>query len=113
MWPFSSASTASAAPAAAGGPSTSLPPPPSSGPVSLHPDTGKPLSGSEAANPKLNPRNPDGLKPCCACPETKKARDDCFLQYGSNADDAADSGAACRDIVERHRQCMRSLGFNV
>ena len=50
---------------------------------------------------------------CCACPETKKARDDCFLKFGSNADDSADSGAQCKDIVERHRQCMRSLGFNM
>lgn len=53
------------------------------------------------------------LNRCCACPETKKARDDCFLRFGSNADDNADSGDKCRDIVEQHRQCMRNLGFNV
>ncbi|GAA6000964.1 cytochrome c oxidase copper chaperone [Rhodotorula paludigena] len=108
MWPFSSAPAA---------PSPSTPwhsaPPPPSGPVSFHPTENRPLTGSEAANPQLNPRNPEGFKPCCACPETKKARDDCFLQFGSNQDDGADAGSQCRDIVERHRQCMRSLGFNV
>jgi hypothetical protein len=54
MWPFSSSPSAS---------SSSLSSPPSEGPVSLHPDTGKPLSNSEAANPALNPRNPQGEKP--------------------------------------------------
>ncbi|GAA6049867.1 hypothetical protein JCM3770_004222 [Rhodotorula araucariae] len=107
MWPFSSSSPAPLASASA-----SAPPPPS-GPVSLHPTLGRPLTNSEVADPKLNPRNPEGHKPCCACPETKKARDDCFLQFGSNADDSADSASRCSDIVERHRQCMRSLGFNV
>ncbi|GJN88839.1 hypothetical protein Rhopal_001810-T1 [Rhodotorula paludigena] len=108
MWPFSS-TPAAPSPST---PSPSAPPPPS-GPVSFHPTENRPLTGSEAADPKLNPRNPEGLKPCCACPETKKARDDCFLQFGSNQDDSADAGSQCRDIVERHRQCMRSLGFNV
>ncbi|GAA5865882.1 hypothetical protein JCM8547_005746 [Rhodosporidiobolus lusitaniae] len=110
MWPFSSSSPP-AAPSASSPPS--FPPPPPEGPVSLHPTTGKPLTNSEAANPELNPRNPEGEKPCCACPDTKKARDDCFLQFGSNADDSNDSAEKCRNIVERHRQCMRSLGFNV
>ncbi|GAA6042236.1 hypothetical protein JCM8097_005110 [Rhodosporidiobolus ruineniae] len=102
MWPFSSSSS-----------SSSLPPPPSSGPVSFHPTENRPLTNSEAANPALNPRNPEGHKPCCACPETKKARDDCFLKFGSNADSDADSADKCKEIVEAHRQCMRSLGFNV
>ncbi|GAA5883629.1 hypothetical protein JCM3774_001854 [Rhodotorula dairenensis] len=116
MWPFTSSSAASTTGASSSSSSSSpaaLSPPPATGPVSLHPETGKPLTGSEAANPALNPRNPGGLKPCCACPETKKARDDCFLRFGSNADDQADSGDKCREIVEQHRQCMRSLGFNV
>ena len=50
---------------------------------------------------------------CCACPETKKRRDDCFLKFGSNVDDDAESAKNCRQIVEDHKQCMRSLGFNV
>ncbi|GAA6061601.1 hypothetical protein JCM10212_000909 [Sporobolomyces blumeae] len=100
MWPFSSSSSSSP---------VSTPPPS----VHMHPTENRPLTNSESANPKLNPLNPEGLKPCCACPETKKARDDCFLRFGSNADDGADSEQKCRDIVEQHKACMRNLGFNV
>lgn len=50
---------------------------------------------------------------CCACPDTKKLRDDCFLRYGSNVDDEGESRDKCRDIVEAHKRCMRGLGFNV
>jgi cytochrome c oxidase assembly protein subunit 17 len=50
---------------------------------------------------------------CCACPETKKARDDCFLMYGSNIDEDSESKAKCKDIVQRHRECMANLGFKV
>ncbi|EEB90264.1 hypothetical protein MPER_11547 [Moniliophthora perniciosa FA553] len=35
----------------------------------------------------MNPLNPQGLKPCCACPQTKSARDDCIMKYGSEADE--------------------------
>ncbi|KAF8528231.1 cytochrome C oxidase copper chaperone-domain-containing protein [Hysterangium stoloniferum] len=55
-----------------------------------------------------NPLNPEGLKPCCACPETKSARDECFLK--SNPD-AADE--ACRDLVLKHVECMRGYGFKI
>ena len=50
---------------------------------------------------------------CCACPDTKKLRDDCFLQHGSNADDSNESADKCKAIVENHLKCMRGLGFNV
>ncbi|CEQ39779.1 hypothetical protein JCM21900_003751 [Sporobolomyces salmonicolor] len=106
MWPFSASPSSASSPT----PSSASAAPP---PVSLHPTLNRPLTNSEAANPALNPLNPEGHKPCCACPETKKARDDCFLKFGSNADDGADSADKCREIVEAHRQCMRSLGFNV
>ncbi|KAJ1966572.1 Cytochrome c oxidase copper chaperone [Dimargaris xerosporica] len=43
------------------------------------------------------------LKPCCACPETKKARDDCVLFKGEEN---------CQDLIEKHKQCLRDLGFN-
>lgn len=44
------------------------------------------------------------LKPCCACPETKKARDDCIILLGEEN---------CKDLIEAHKTCMRSLGFNI
>lgn len=44
------------------------------------------------------------LKPCCACPETKKARDQCIIEKGETA---------CGDLIEAHKECMRSLGFKI
>ncbi|KAI3643281.1 hypothetical protein MP228_012836 [Amoeboaphelidium protococcarum] len=46
------------------------------------------------------------LKPCCACPETKKARDECVLLKG-------DDDVECKKFIEEHKKCMRSHGFNV
>ena len=43
---------------------------------------------------------------CCACPETKSARDSCFLQYG------ADQGQ-CAELIRKHVECMRGLGFEI
>ncbi|EIW69154.1 hypothetical protein TREMEDRAFT_31036, partial [Tremella mesenterica DSM 1558] len=56
----------------------------------------------------VNPLNPTGLKPCCACPETKSARDDCFLKHPPEV-----AALKCEDYVSAHKACMRSLGFNV
>ncbi|XP_076372573.1 cytochrome c oxidase copper chaperone COX17 [Tachypleus tridentatus] len=44
------------------------------------------------------------MKPCCACPETKKVRDECIVQNGEEN---------CRDLIEAHKECMRKMGFNV
>ncbi|KAL9880559.1 cytochrome c oxidase copper chaperone [Glossina fuscipes] len=56
------------------------------------------VSGTEsvAAKPKC--------KACCACPETKKARDQCIIERGEEH---------CGDFIEAHKKCMRSQGFNV
>lgn len=43
-------------------------------------------------------------KICCACPDTKQARDDCIIQNGEDA---------CAALVEAHKVCLRSEGFNV
>jgi len=52
------------------------------------------------------PVGPDGkkLKPCCACPETRKPRDECIMENGEEN---------CGDLIEAHKACMRSLGFKV
>ena len=49
---------------------------------------------------------PEGkkLKPCCACPETKKARDECIIENGEEN---------CSRLIEEHKECMRKLGFKV
>lgn len=78
------------------------------------------------ADPAQNPLNPKGLKPyvltecirvlstdlavchrCCACPETKSARDECFLREGVVADEK------CKELVKAHVACMNALGFKI
>ncbi len=44
------------------------------------------------------------LKPCCACPETKRARDDCIMKNGQEN---------CEELIEAHKKCMRDLGFKI
>lgn len=46
------------------------------------------------------------MKPCCACPETRKTRDDCVIRY-------ADWEVRCKDFIEAHIKCLREHGFNV
>ncbi|PKK30497.1 cytochrome c oxidase copper chaperone [Columba livia] len=45
-----------------------------------------------------------GRKPCCACPETKKARDACIIEKGEEN---------CGHLIEAHKECMRALGFKI
>ncbi|SCV73531.1 BQ2448_7457 [Microbotryum intermedium] len=122
MWPFTSSGPSPSTTSAASWSRSSAVDSSSSG-VAPSPSP-RVLTNSEAANPALNPLNPEGLKPsvfeeehllrsCCACPETKKARDDCFLKFGSNVDEHGSSAQECEKIVEAHRRCMRSLGFTV
>lgn len=44
------------------------------------------------------------LKPCCACPETKRARDACIMENGEEN---------CQSYIEAHKECMRKMGFNI
>lgn len=48
--------------------------------------------------------NGTALKPCCACPDTRKQRDDCVLLYGEEN---------CTEYIDAHRECLRSYGFIV
>ncbi|XP_026465303.1 cytochrome c oxidase copper chaperone-like [Ctenocephalides felis] len=43
-------------------------------------------------------------KACCACPETKKARDACIVEKGEEN---------CGPLIEAHKVCMRKMGFNI
>ncbi|KAL5528015.1 hypothetical protein ACEPAF_7151 [Sanghuangporus sanghuang] len=56
----------------------------------------------------VNPLNPQGIKPCCACPDTKRARDECYMQ-----NDADVANEKCKALVAAHVQCMRGYGFEV
>lgn len=41
--------------------------------------------------------NPEGIKPCCACPVTKRKRDDCFMN-------SPNGEVECKDLIEAHRE---------
>lgn len=58
-------------------------------------DGGKPAPAAVEAPKK---------KICCACPETKKLRDDCVVEHGEDA---------CSKWIEAHKQCLRREGFNI
>ncbi|KAJ1111929.1 hypothetical protein NDU88_000201 [Pleurodeles waltl] len=57
---------------------------------------------STTAAPETAEKKP--LKACCACPETKKARDACIIEKGEES---------CQALIEAHKECMRSLGFKI
>nr|ACO15401.1 Cytochrome c oxidase copper chaperone [Caligus clemensi] len=43
-------------------------------------------------------------KPCCACPETRRPRDECIAAKGEEH---------CGDLIQAHKECMRALGFKI
>ncbi|XP_029434419.1 cytochrome c oxidase copper chaperone isoform X3 [Rhinatrema bivittatum] len=57
---------------------------------------------SQTGSPEAQEKKP--LKPCCACPETKQARDSCIIEKGEEN---------CQALIEAHKECMRALGFKV
>ncbi|CAL9102773.1 unnamed protein product, partial [Musa textilis] len=59
--------------------------------------------GLAAAGPTPDDRKPK-KKICCACPDTKKLRDECIVEHGE---------AACQKRIQAHLQCLRAEGFKV
>ncbi|KAL9265154.1 Cytochrome c oxidase copper chaperone 1-like protein [Drosera capensis] len=55
---------------------------------------------TKATEPASKPKK----KICCACPDTKRLRDECMVEHGE---------AACMKWIEAHKQCLRAEGFNV
>lgn len=68
--------------------------------ISLSPSKKDEESGNAASPPDSKPKK----KICCACPETKKLRDECIVLHGEDA---------CGKWIEAHRICLRAEGFNV
>uniref|UniRef100_A0A8D0AYX2 Cytochrome c oxidase copper chaperone n=1 Tax=Salvator merianae TaxID=96440 RepID=A0A8D0AYX2_SALMN len=60
--------------------------------------------GLQAPATQAEKKPPPNLKPCCACPETKQARDACIIEKGEEN---------CGPLIEAHKECMRALGFKV
>ena len=72
----------------------------------MSPMSGKAISASVAAPLEEKPKEEEKkkLKPCCACPETKKVRDACIVERGEEN---------CGELIEAHKKCMREMGFNI
>ena len=51
-----------------------------------------------------NEENKQKCKPCCACPDTKRIRDECVILNGEEN---------CGKEIEAHKACMRAAGFNI
>ncbi|KAI0313291.1 hypothetical protein OF83DRAFT_1029364, partial [Amylostereum chailletii] len=66
-----------------------------------------PARSYDPTDPMQTPLNPQVLKECCACPETKSKRDNSFLGH-----DEEEAGEKCRELVQRHMY-MRGLRFNL
>ncbi|KAL1525633.1 hypothetical protein AB1Y20_020486 [Prymnesium parvum] len=62
-----------------------------------------PSGHAEAELAKPEEKKPP-CKICCACPETRKARDDCVVFNGEDA---------CEQQIEAHKACLRAQGFKV
>jgi len=50
------------------------------------------------------PRPTPKKKICCACPETKRVRDECVIRDGIER---------CSTLIDQHLECLRSEGFDV
>ncbi|THG19186.1 hypothetical protein TEA_002278 [Camellia sinensis var. sinensis] len=73
-----------------------------------NPSSASALSGSSKdQGPTITASGAD-MKPkkkmCCACPDTKKLRDECIVEHGE---------AACSKWIDAHLKCLRAEGFNV
>nr|XP_018901542.1 PREDICTED: cytochrome c oxidase copper chaperone [Bemisia tabaci] len=62
------------------------------------------IASAEASQRITSDKPKPKLKPCCACPETKRARDSCIIENGEEN---------CRELIEAHKACMRKMGFNI
>ncbi|XP_047078294.1 cytochrome c oxidase copper chaperone 2-like [Lolium rigidum] len=68
----------------------------------------KPVDSPACSIVKETPAPATGSTPkkkiCCACPDTKRLRDECIVEYGESA---------CTKWIEAHKICLRAEGFKV
>lgn len=79
-----------------------------------------PQEGKEQTSQAGEPKK---LKPCCACPETKRTRDEWLVQILINGNclfklmiffSIIEKGEEnCTEFIQAHLTCMRKLGFNI
>ena len=65
---------------------------------------GSSQSAPSPAAPTLAADAPKPKKICCACPDTRKIRDECVVHNGEDK---------CAASIEAHKKCLRSEGFDV
>ena len=69
------------------------------------PSTSDPLqSTTDKQSGELTSGGKPKCKPCCACPDTRKVRDECVIAKGEEN---------CIDLIKAHQDCMREMGFNI
>ena len=77
-------------------------------PVSIYsPSQSVTSTGTDSKPTPSDPNSqekPKKKKICCACPETKKARDACLAKHNQ---------ADCQHLIDAHLDCLRKEGFNV
>jgi len=73
-------------------------------PAAPLPDVAPAAAAPAAAAPEGTKPKPPKCKACCACPETKLARDECIMERGPEG---------CEDLIQAHRKCMRDMGFDI
>ena len=59
---------------------------------------------SEAPAVPLEEEKKPTCKICCACPDTRKVRDDCVIFKDEEG---------CAEEIEAHKRCLRAEGFKV
>ncbi|KAJ3161504.1 hypothetical protein HDU86_007286, partial [Geranomyces michiganensis] len=72
-------------------------------PASPLPSMPTPTPATAAVTTVADPSSPakPKCKPCCACPDTRKARDECVFDNGEEK---------CADLIKAHQDCMRAQG---
>eukprot|EP00640_Fibrocapsa_japonica_P008214 CAMPEP_0113936338 /NCGR_PEP_ID=MMETSP1339-20121228/3272_1 /TAXON_ID=94617 /ORGANISM="Fibrocapsa japonica" /LENGTH=75 /DNA_ID=CAMNT_0000938773 /DNA_START=91 /DNA_END=318 /DNA_ORIENTATION=+ /assembly_acc=CAM_ASM_000762 len=62
------------------------------------------LAAAVPVDGEQKPEKKKQLKICCACPETRKIRDECIVTKGEEN---------CTSLIAAHKACLRAEGFNV
>jgi len=77
-----------------------------------HQDDSRPIESLKTSQTESSSRTSERPKPCCACPDTKRVRDDCFLRYGP-PDESTESNLKCANLIAAHRACMAQYGYQI
>ncbi|XP_034668102.1 cytochrome c oxidase copper chaperone-like [Drosophila subobscura] len=64
--------------------------------VAAEPITEETVATACDTNPKCSP--------CCACPESKQARDQCIVEHGEEH---------CMGVIDAYKKCMQEAGLNI